>query len=360
MVKIGIVGLGERIGIASNHVKGYLLQPNAVITALYDILPEQAEKYKEKFSLEDAKICSSYEELLSLCDAVSICTPNVSHVPLAVEALKAGKHVLCEKPFSVDAESCKDAIVMEKLSRKVCMIGLCYRGIPAYRYIKKLLESGYVGEVYYVRQTMSGGRIANPAVKCEWRMQEDLSGPGAVADFGSHMLDMADWVLHSSCGPITEVQCMLGQFFKERVSELDGEMQRVTNDDVAVFNTRMESGALVSCTASRIGGGFSFEVYGSDGYVGFMGNPFEIVMNKRGEQRKTVAVPDEIYKDNPRVPEVPFEINFYFETREFLDSIENGAKVTTGFARGLYIQKLIDALVYSAELGASVSVDFEE
>lgn len=360
MVRIGIVGLGDRIGIAKNHIKGYLLQPDAVITALYDIIPGQAEKYKDTFKLDKAEICSSYEELLAKCDAVSICTPNAVHIPLAVEALKAQKHVLCEKPFSVDAGSCHDALVMEKLSRKVCMIGLCYRGIPAYRYIKELVGSGYVGRVYYVRETLCGGRIADPAVKCEWRMQKDLSGPGAVADFGSHMLDMTDWILRPSCGPIVQVQCMEGRFFQERQSETSDRMQAVTNDDVAVFNARMENGTLVSFTASRIGGDHIFEVYGSDGYVGFHGNPFEVTMNKRGGKKETVQVPDELYKVNPNVPAVPFDINFYFETREFLDSITKGADITTGFSRGLYIQKLIDALDYSAELGASVDIEFEE
>ena len=83
-------------------------------------------------------------------------------------------------------------------------------------------------------------------------------------------------------------------------------------------------------------------------------------MNKRGGKKETVQVPDELYKVNPNVPAVPFDINFYFETREFLDSITKGADITTGFSRGLYIQKLIDALDYSAELGASVDIEFEE
>ena len=94
MVRVGIVGVGNTIGIAGNHIDGYLRVPEAKITAVYDIIRERAAGYIEKFGLEGAKACESYEELLDLVDAVSICTPNASHIELTVQALKAGKHVL--------------------------------------------------------------------------------------------------------------------------------------------------------------------------------------------------------------------------------------------------------------------------
>ena len=83
-----------------------------------------------QFQLSEAKACKHLEELFSCCDAVSICTPNATHVELAVEALKAGKHVLCEKPFAPLPEDCDEAIKYAKLTGKVAMIGLCYREIP--------------------------------------------------------------------------------------------------------------------------------------------------------------------------------------------------------------------------------------
>ena len=361
MVRIGIAGLGEHIGIARQHIRGFLLQPNATISALYDPVAGQAEKYRKMFNLDQAMVCSTYDELVDNCDAVVVATPNAVHIPCVVDALKKGRHVLCEKPFSTDADSCADALVWQRLSGKVCMVGFCYRGIPAYRYMKKLVEDGYVGKVFYVRETICGGRITNPAVKREWRMQRLLSGPGALADFGVHMLDMTDWVLSSTCGRFTQVQCMEGLFVPQREREdRPGEMAVVDNDDVAVFNAKMENGTLVSFTASRIGGDHVFEIYGSEGYIGFFEDPFSLTICKNGKPKEVVKVPDELYMDSDRVPLKPFEINFYFQAEEFLAAIESGEKVATGFERGVYIQKLVDALHLSAMEGVSVPIEFTE
>lgn len=368
MVKIGIVGLGSTIGIAGMHIKGYLRNTqSAVITALYDILPGRAQQYKEKFGLDSAAVCESYEQLLGLVDAVSICTPNSTHVPLTVQALQAGKHVLCEKPFATTTEDCVEALRWSELSQRVCMIGLCYRGIPAYRYMKKLIGEGFLGKVFYTRGCHGGGRIANTDVRCEWRMQKELSGPGALADFGSHLLDMTDWLLREACGPYTEVQCMEGCLIPTRLSVKGDAVKAVTNDDVAVFTARMESGALCSFTTSRIGSSHMMEIYGSAGYLAFNGaKPFSLAVQRLDEHampgsKEEWPVPEELYKQDEAVPlDEPFAINFYFEIKEFLNSIENAAPVTTGFDRGIYIQKLINALQRSAEAGNVVQLDFND
>lgn len=368
MVKIGIVGTGNTIGIAGLHIKAYLCHKDkAVIAALYDIIPGRAQQYKEKFGLESAKVCESYEELLSLVEAVSICTPNVTHVPLTVQALQAGKHVLCEKPFAPAPEDCVDAMRWAELSQRVCMIGLCYRGIPSFRYMKKLIGDGILGNVYYMRGSQGGGRIGNPGVRCEWRMKKELSGPGAVADFGSHLLDMTDWLLRDVCGPYSQVQCMEGCFIPQRTSVRGDAQESVTNDDVAVFTARMESGALGSFTTSRIGSDHTLEIYGSGGYLAIDGSDaFSLIVQKFNEHgvpgpKEKVTVPEEFYLDGGAVPvEEPFVINFYYEVKEFLASIQDDAPVTTGFERGLYVQKLIDALQRSSELGQVVPIDFQE
>ena len=146
MVRIGTIASGNPIGIAQNHIGAYKCCPDAVITAVYDILDGRAQNYIDKFELKDAKACASLEELFGLCDAVSICTPNCTHVDLSVQALKAGKHVLCEKPFAPSPQDCTEAIRYAKLTGKVAMIGLCYRDIPGFVYMKQLLDQG-VGEL---------------------------------------------------------------------------------------------------------------------------------------------------------------------------------------------------------------------
>ena len=360
MVKIGIVGVGYEIGIAQFHVKAYQLMEDATITAVYDVIPARAQEYITRFGLHHAVCCESYEQLLGLVDAVSICTPNSTHVPLAIQAIEANKHVLCEKPFAPSAEDCAALVTLSKNSSTVQMIGLCYRGIPAYRMLKDMIKQGELGEIYYTRQSMGGGRIGNPTVELEWRMQKELSGPGAIADFGSHMLDLCDWILSETYGKLQEFSCMAGTFIKERKRQDDtGESGIVTNDDVAQFIAKTTGGVLCSFNASRIGGNHTFEIFGSKGQVSFTGNSFainKIISGPAGSSVEVVEVTESSYLGAPEQARVPFLINFYQEIREFLDLIQNGGETEIDFARGHYIQQLIDAVQQAADEGKTVTL----
>lgn len=366
MVSIGIVGVGYTIGIANSHIKAFKRLENAKITAVYDIISGRAQDAIEKNQLSDAVACSSYEELLGLVDAVIICTPNSTHTELTVQAMKAGKHVLCEKPFADTVEACIPSVKYSELSQRVGMIGLCYRGIPGFKYIKQLIDRGELGEIYFVRQSQGGNRIANPDVKCEWRMQEMLSGSGAIADFGSHMLDITDWMLRDSCGPICQVQGMEETFIGQR-DAVGGETKAaVTNGDVGMWNARYENGTLASFTASRLGCNHTLEIFGSGGWVSFNGDdPFSVTLQKKDvnggyiDKPQVVQVPEELYPSEEIVPKVSFEVSFYLQGKEFLNAIENDATIETNFQRGLYIQRLIDAVQLSADSGEIVYIDFK-
>ncbi|MFR1831537.1 MAG: Gfo/Idh/MocA family protein [Lachnospiraceae bacterium] len=369
MIRVGIIGCGSTIGIAKEHIRAYKRLPQVEITAMYDLLPKRAENYIKEFELEDCcKACSSLEELLSLVDAVSICTPNSTHTELSVSCLKAGKHVLCEKPFAPTEEECKEAIRYAKLTGKVAMMGLCYRDIPGFVYMKKLIDDGVIGKVFFVREEQGGDRIANPDVKLEWRMDMDLSGPGAMADFGSHMMDICDYLLRDQCGPIREITCKLSTCIPER--EIIGQPQKmgpVTNDDVGMWIARTENGTLESFTASRVGAIFQLEIIGEGGKILFDGShPFQLTLQLKDKDSgytqppKTVDCPPECFGADPNHPNIPFQINFYYEIKQFIDAIETGTDSQLTFNRGLYIQKLIDACQTSADLGETVYLDFQD
>lgn len=368
MVRIGIIGSGNTIGIAQNHIGAYKCCPDAVITAVYDILDGRAQNYIDKFELKDAKACASLEELFGLCDAVSICTPNCTHVDLSVQALKAGKHVLCEKPFAPSPQDCTEAIRCAKLTGKVAMIGLCYRDIPGFVYMKQLLDQGVMGRIFFVREEQGGDRIADPNVKLEWRMQRDLSGPGALADFGSHMMDICDYLLRDTCGPIAEIQCMQDTCIEEReIIGRPGKPGRVTNDDVTCWICRTTGGTLYNFTASRIGATFMLEIVGEGGKMTFHGDrPFELTLqlkDKTGGYAKApevVPVPEDCYGGDENAPRVPFAINFYYEIRQFLDAIQSGRESLLTFERGHYIQSLIQAAQDAADCGETVYLDMDE
>lgn len=369
MVRIGIVGTGNTIGISKNHAMAYAKCDDAKITAVYDVLPGLGEQFLEKMGLTEAVSCASYEELLSLCDAVSICTPNCTHIDLTVQALKAGKHVLCEKPFAPTPEECDEAIRYAKLTGKVAMIGLCYRDYPGLRFLKKLVDDGTLGRIFFARQEQGGGRIADPNVKLEWRMQKDLSGPGALADFGSHMMDICDHILRRTCGRITQIQCMQGTYIPQReIIGKPGMLGKVTNDDVAVWNCRTESGTLYSFTASRIGAAFQLELVGEGGRAVYDGGrPFQLTLqlkDRNGGYRtppQEVPVPAECYgPTGALVGKTAFEHPFYYEIRQFLDAIQEGKDTLLTVERGRYIQQLIQAAQDAADTGTVVDVpDFD-
>ncbi len=268
-IRVGIVGTGYTVGIAGNHAKGYLQNPGCVLTAVCDIVPGRAAQWAKEKNLE-VEICSDYDELLEKVDAVSICTPNYAHGELAVRAMEKGKHLLCEKPLSIDSESSVRAVSIARCCSTVAMIGFSYRGIPAVRYMRQVLQSGKMGKIFTYRETLGGCRIANPGVKLEWRMQKQLSGTGALADFGCHMLDLCDWMFDGSQGAVSEVNGFVSCSIPERDEIFDPGQGQVSNDDSAAFNLRFEGGTLASFVASRLGvARHTIEIYGEGGMMLF-------------------------------------------------------------------------------------------
>ncbi len=352
-VRIGIIGTGYTVGIAKAHVNAYKANDRAVLTALYDIMPGRAAEWAQKNALEGLKICESLEELFDRVDAVSICTPNNTHADLIIKALEAGKHLICEKPFSVNCEEGQRAVeCANQHPGLVALIGFTYREIPAIKYMKKIIDEGKIGKVFTCRQILGGSRIANPTgVELEWRMQEPLSGTGALADFGCHMLDLADYLLSGTQGKIKEVNAMTNTFITERKLIGQDGKGKVTNDDSAVFCVRMESGALLSLVTSRIGTPRQMmEIVGEGGMIIFNGNSEEIEVQLKDKlggyagSMEKVKVPDEFKGEEGHKGLV----------NEFIAAILDGKQVVRNLDRGMYIQYILDTLKKSADEGKTI------
>lgn len=354
-VKIGIVGTGYTIGIARVHVNGYLANEKSELTAFYDIVPGRAKEWVEKKEIEGVVICETYEELLSLVDAVSICTPNYTHGELTIKALEAGKHVLCEKPISHTVEDAERMVeCADAHPELVNMLGFCYRGNPAIAYMKHLIDDGKLGKIFGSTQQLGGGRIANPeGVLLEWRMKKNLSGSGALADFGSHMLDITDYLFRDTEGEIKEVTALLTTSIKER-NLIDGKGKGlVTNDDTAAFAVKMEKGSVSTFFSNRLGiSTHRWEIVGEGGMLIYEGNDNKILMNLKDKKASFAGKPKEV-----EVPEEFKGINmFNEEIDEFIDNILEGKQSIRNFKRGLYIQRILGALAQSAEEGRTILV----
>lgn len=353
-IKVGIAGTGYTVGIANNHVNGYrFCEQDCELVALYDIVPGRAAQWAREKGL-DVKICGTFDELLDSVEAVSICVPNYAHVPLVIRALEKGKHVLCEKPLSTSAAACEQAVSYAKSTDRIKMIGFSYRGIPAVRWMKEQIDAGKLGRIHTWRETLGGCRIANPDVKLEWRMQKDLSGTGALADFGCHMLDLCDWTLHGVSGRIQAVQGFVSCTVPERDKIFDTGRGAVTNDDSAAFNLKFESGTLASFVASRLGvRRHTIEVYGEGGMMLFRDD-------KPNEVEVWFKEKDGGYEGSAEIVQAPAEMViepwFNAETKEFIECIKTGRQPDRSFERALYIQQILDKILESSETGRTVEL----
>lgn len=350
-IKTGIVGTGYTVGIAANHVNGYAANPHTQLVALYDIEPNRAAAWAKEKNLA-VKICNSYDELLEAVDAVSICTPNYAHVPLVVRALEKGKHVLCEKPLSVDAATAKIALDYASCTSTIAMIGFSYRGIPALRLLKDLLDEGRMGTVFSYRQTLGGCRIANPAVKLEWRMQQNLSGTGALADFGCHMLDLCDWLLADTLGPMVKANGMATCSIAQRDEIFTPGQGSVTNDDTAAFNVSFAKGGVASFLASRLGvARHTLELYGEGGMVLFRDD-------KPGELEVWWKDKAGGYAGQPETMTAPaaYQITPWFnaEIDDFVHCIQTGTQPQRNFSRALAIQTILDTIAAACQSGETL------
>jgi predicted dehydrogenase len=356
-LRIGIVGMGYTIGIAKSHINAYQGLAEAEITAFYDVIPGRAEQFAADNNISGGAVCASLPELLEKCDALSICVPNNRHFEVARAAVDAGKHFICEKPLSISyAEGKKFVDYIRGHANKVtALVGFNYRDIPAIRYMKRLIDEGKIGRVYSCVQQLGGSRIADPVkVKREWRMDKEQSGAGALPDFGSHMLDLADYLLAEENGKIQKVQGFKNTFITDRPALEGTGFMPVTNDDCAIFNALTGKGSLCSFYACRIGMPFqTLQITGEGGMLYF---------NSQDDKKLGVQLKDKKggYAGPLEFRDIPGEFFGSGGHRglvmDFIDAIKNGGSAGRGIDRGLYIQYLLEKINEAAESSKGVAV----
>ncbi len=227
---------------------------------------------------------TDWRRLLSRADVdlVDVCTPGDSHAEIAIAALEAGKHVLCEKPLAnTVAEAAEMVAAAERAQQHGVrsMVGFNYRRVPALALARALVAEGRLGEIRHVRAQYLQDWIVDPAFPLVWRLQKDRAGSGALGDIGAHIVDLAQFV---SGQLITGVSGLMETFVKERpLPEASAGLTAtgtdatgiVTVDDAALFTGRFSGGALGSFEATRFATGrknaLRLEVNGSAGSLAF-------------------------------------------------------------------------------------------
>ncbi len=320
-----------------------------------------------------ASVETDWKELVKRDDVhlVDICTPGDSHAEIAIAALEAGKHVLCEKPL---ANTVEEAEAMAAAARAAAargvrsMVAFNYRRVPAVALARQLVAEGRLGTIRHVRAQYLQDWIVDPDFPLVWRLQKDKAGSGALGDIGAHIIDTAQFILGEH---LTGVSAITETFIKERpladasagLSAQGGaEMGQVTVDDAAIFTGRFGGGAIASFEATRFATGrknaLRIEVNGSLGSISF---DFEslnelwfhdhtLAAEEGGFRRVLVTEAGHPYAGAwwPPGHGLGYENTFTHEVKDFLEAISAGADPTPSFDDGLQVQKVLDAVERSA------------
>ncbi|MFI5550348.1 Gfo/Idh/MocA family protein [Streptomyces sp. NPDC051738] len=307
-------------------------------------------------------------------DLVDICTPGDSHAEIALAALAAGKHVLCEKPLANSVEEAEAmTAAAEEASRRgqLAMVGFNYRRVPASALARSMVAEGRLGTLRHVRVTYLQDWLVDPEFPLTWRLRKELAGSGALGDLGAHIIDLAQYLAGEQ---LTGVSALTETFVKERplpggavkglsAAAAEGATGQVTVDDAALFTGRFPSGALASFEATRYATGrknaLRLELNGSHGSIAFDLERLNELSYHDGTEpgahagfrRILVTEPDHPYLDAwwPPGHGLGYEHTFVHQARDLVHAIAEGRRPEPSFADGLQVQRVLAAVEESAE-----------
>ncbi|MBO5200255.1 MAG: Gfo/Idh/MocA family oxidoreductase [Clostridia bacterium] len=363
-VKVGIIGTGW---IADAHAGSYKAQPDVEIVALADIVPGKAAAFAKKHGIEGARIYNSDEELLANekdLDGVSICTYNCQHAPCAIRALEAGVNVMLEKPFTVTLDEAIEVMKAEKKSGKILTIGFQPRMSDNMQMIKKVVESGELGDVYYI-QAGGGRRSGIPFPFGTTFIEKNTGGIGALGDIGCYSLDM----LLGAVGYPKPLTCTgyVSDFFGKDPNYIGYQnakhpeyAEKFGVDDFAAAFVRLEGGIILDF---RISWAMHMDTCGDALILGTKGGlriPSTECWN--GEFTKPLTVYKSVAGKNVQyeIPYAPCGDLFGKKIRSFVDSIKEGGKPTVPSSEIVYNQAILDAISKSAAIGREIEIEIPE
>ena len=348
-IRVGIIGAGAVSDY--HHVPGLRLDARAKLVAACDTNAALVEKRKtdwqiDKITTDPEALCADPE-----VDAVIIATPNFTHKPIALAAIRAGKHVMCEKPLGLNAQQVREMYHAARDARVVNMTAFTYRFAPAMRYLKHLVASGALGEPRHFR---SQRFLDWPETSWGWRQYRHLAGAGDLFDMTIHRIDFAIDLL----GPIARVTGALARF-APRTTTVEGQTCPPSDVDdwssiIGEFTcgaTGVWEGTTLAKGYGRQGFGHEWaEVNGAEGSAVYqLHEPNTVLLGKTGQDLAKVEVPKEFLKpaDSPRDPSAgqPATVFRYDLAWEFISAIVAGRSAVPGFFEGLKAQMVADAVI---------------
>ena len=342
-MKVAVIGCGAIANTA--HIPAYIKNPEAEIAYFCDIIPERAEKAVETYGC--GKAVTDYHEVIAdpEVEAVSVCTPNNVHAPIAIDCLRAGKNVLCEKPA---ARTYAEALEMQKVQHetgKVLNIGVVNRFNDSVNRIKEYIDSGKLGDVFHVYVSFRSHRSI-PGLGGAFTTKA-IAGGGALIDWGVHFLDIVMYC----CGdpqPLTvtgEAFCRLGKNMKEYTytdmwagpPKYDG----VYDVDDSVTGMIRTSGPIIT-----FNGAWAQNIGENELYIDFIGDKAGIRLHY-GSDFKVYTVENGALVDY--TPKFNMRPHFENEINAFVDCIKTGKKLPSHIDTVIITAKMMQAIYDSAE-----------
>ena len=366
-LRIGFIGCGW---IAGSHIKSFKKQPDVEIVAGCDLIPGKAKAFFEKNEVEGVKTdYADHKEMLAdkslNLDAVTICTYNRQHAGPAIDALNAGLHVLLEKPFTVTLDEAVEVMRAEKKSGKILSIGFQPRLDANMKMIKKIVDSGALGQIYYI-QTGGGRRRGIPTPFGTTFITDETAGIGALGDIGCYSLDM----VLNAIGypkPLT-VSGYKSAFFgtdpnySNYVKTGHPEYAKAFQvDDFAAAFVRLEGGIVLDFRIAWamnmdtpgdtiiLGTKGGLRIPSTECWNGTVGGAMKIYHEVCGQQVET------------EIPIITMKKGLFdLKIRTFLDACKNGGTAPVPSSQILYNQAIIDGIAKSAECGREVEIVIPE
>lgn len=379
-LRVGMIGHGF---MGAAHSQGWRTAPRffdlpaaPVMAVLAGRNPEGVAKSAAAWGWDETS--TDWREVIARddIDVIDIVTPGNLHVEIAVAALEAGKHVICEKPLGntvAETRLMADAAAAAAKNGHYAMVGFTYRRVPAATFARDLVAAGRIGEVHQVRASYLQDWLVDPTVPRSWRLQKELAGSGALGDIGAHAIDLAQFVTGLS---LASVSGTMETIIAERplegartgIAGTAGEgTGAVTVDDIALFTGRFTNGVLGSFEATRFSTGrknaLRLEVSGTKGAISFDLEDLNTLgfydatapAEERGFTKILVTEPQHPYISAwwPAGHMLGYEHGFTHQAKDFIEAIASGTQPTPSFADGLQVQKVLGAVEASASNGSA-------
>jgi len=375
-LRVAMIGYGF---MGAAHSQGWRTAPHVfglpadvdmsvVVGRNADAVAEAAAKWGWAESATDWREVIARDDI----DIVDIVTPGDSHAEIAIAALRAGKHVLVEKPLAntvTEAEAMADAASAAAARGVRAMVGFTYRRLPAVTLLRDLIAAGKVGTVQQVRAAYRQDWLVDTEVPLAWRLQKEHAGSGALGDIGAHAIDMVQFVtglnvtaVSGTVETIVKQRPLLGEGSGLAGTKADG-YGEVTVDDLAIFTGRLDGRALVSLEASRFATGrknsLTIEVSGDKGALAFDLENLNVIQHYdrtapvelQGFTSVLVTEAQHPYVGAwwPAGHMLGWEHGFSHQVKDLVEGIVTGADPHSTFAEGLQVQRVLGSVEASSE-----------